>query len=106
MHSARGPARVTVGCMRTHIPLGVLLLVVGLALPATASAQGASAGATSERVRVQFVDMKDLFVDGRVARPSMAFVDARQRARFDRLLRLKHEVVGALRATGTDAALR
>ena len=83
-----------------------LLLALCLVLPATVSAQGAPVGPEPAEARVRFIDMEEMLLTGRLARPSVAFVDARQRARFDRLLRLKHEVVGALRATGSDAALR
>jgi len=86
------------------VALAVLFGVAHL-LPLVAAAQGRPVAAPPP-VAVKFIDMDALLVTGAGARPQVTLVDARQRAKFDRLLRLKHEVVGALRSTARDATLR
>jgi len=39
--------------------------------------------------RAKFYDFSDQLIDGEVLRPTTLYVDARERAKFDRLLRLK-----------------
>jgi len=90
---------------RTRIGLGLALLVT--CLPAGAFAQReAGVGAPEASVPTMFIDIEAMYLVGRTARPAVTFVDARQRAKFERLLKLKLDVVGGLRATARDAALR
>ena len=39
--------------------------------------------------RAKFYDFSDQIIDGEIRRPTALYTDARDRARFDRLLRLK-----------------
>jgi len=89
---------------RTRIGLGLLLTIV----PAAAFAQREAAGEPPARTvtPIRFIDMGELLMVGRTARSAVTFVDARQRAKFERLLKLKLDVVGGLRATARDASLR
>ncbi|MCK6573366.1 hypothetical protein L6V77_19985 [Myxococcota bacterium] len=91
---------------RTRIGLGLALLLT--IVPASAFAQREAAGEPPARTvtPIRFIDMGELLMVGRTARPAVTFVDARQRAKFERLLKLKLDVVGGLRATARDASLR
>jgi hypothetical protein len=63
---------------------GVLLFgLPALAQPAKAPAGGGGA------VKSKFYDFSDQLIDGDIKKPTTLYTDARQRVKFDRLLRLK-----------------
>lgn len=78
-------------------------LVFALIAPAFASAQPERQG---EEPRVKWIIFDDATIVGRRTQPSGVFVNARQRAKFERLLALKYDVLQDLRNTSRDAALR
>ena len=56
--------------------------------------------------RVQFVDMSEMLIDGRIVRPQVLKLDARAKVKFDRLFELKRAVLPQLQQTARDRALR
>jgi hypothetical protein len=93
--------------MRTLTLVAAAVFSLTTTTPSTAAAQAPTDRAPVPAAPpVKFIDMGEMMLKGRTARPAVTFVDARQRAKFERLLELKRDVVGALRATATDAALR
>jgi hypothetical protein len=78
-------------------------LVFALLAPAFASAQPERQG---EEPRTEWVNFDEATIVGRRNQPSGAFFNTRQRAKFERLLALKYDVLKDLRSTSRDAALR
>ena len=80
-----------------------LALALSLSMPALAHA---GPPGTVAPVGVEFINLADAYVSGQVFRPRGQWVDAKQRAHFERLLRLRRSVLPALRATATDRTFR
>lgn len=73
-----------------------------LAVPATGVAQEAG----GDDVKTKFYDFDDLLIDGEYKKPQVLYTDARQKVRFERLLKLKKDFLPKLKATAKDASLR
>ncbi len=56
--------------------------------------------------RSRFYDFNDQVIDGEIRRPTALYTDARQRARFDRLLRLKRSFMPNLFDTFNERTFR
>ncbi len=78
-------------------------LVFALLAPGFASAQPEP---QSDAVKVKWIIFDGTTIEGRRTQSSGVFVNARQRAKFERLLALKYDVLNDLRNTSRDAALR
>ena len=81
------------------------LMCVLLALsltPSMASAQ-APAGGTE---KTKFYDFNDMLIEGAYKKPQVLYTDARQKAKFERLLKLTRDFLPQLRSTSKDATLR
>ena len=76
-----------------------LLLVIG-GSPTVAIAQDAN------NTKTKFYNFDDLLIDGQYKKPKVLYTDARQKVKFERLLKLKKEFLPKLKATAKDAALR
>jgi len=80
--------------MKTML-LFVMVLLAMVAFEASAFAQtapkeGVAAGASGGgSVKSRFYDFSDQLIDGDIKKPTTLYTDARQRVKFDRLLRLK-----------------
>ena len=85
--------------MKTTVRLLLALALLGL--PATASAQEGG-----DNVKTKFYNFDDLLIDGQYKKPQVLYTDARQKVRFERLLRLKKDFLPKLKATAKDATLR
>lgn len=59
------------------------LLVVVMAVPVFAKAPKKGG------VKAKFYDFSDMVIDGEIKRPNVVYTDARQAAKFERLLKLK-----------------
>ncbi len=81
-----------------------LVAVFALALPAMALAQPAPAPGGD--VKTKFYNFDDLLIDGQYKKPQVLYTDARQKVKFERLLRLKKDFLPKLRGTAKDATLR
>ena len=82
-----------------------LLCALLLALPAAASAQDKPA-AGGDPVKTKFYDFNDMLIEGAYKKPQVLYTDARQKAKFDRLLKLKRDFLPQLRSTAKDSTLR
>ena len=71
-------------------------------VPSMASAQ-APAGGTE---KTKFYDFNDMLIEGAYKKPLVLYTDARQKAKFERLLKLKRDFLPQLRSTSKDATLR
>lgn len=86
--------------MRTLLLIGTLAL---LGAPATAFAQE---GGQGEDVKTKFYNFDDLLIDGQYKKPQVLYTDARQKVKFERLLKLKKDFLPKLKATAKDTSLR
>ncbi|MBU0551494.1 hypothetical protein KKF91_06825 [Myxococcota bacterium] len=75
--------------------LAAILLVMAFASPALA-----------DDVKTRFYNFEDLMVEGQIKKPQVLYTDARQKVKFDRLLKLKKDFLPKLKATAKDATLR
>lgn len=82
--------------------VATVLLVVGLAGPGVAMAQDAGGG----DAKTKFYNFDDLLIDGQYKKPQVLYTDARQKVKFERLLKLKKDFLPKLKATAKDASLR
>ena len=80
------------------IAIALLLALAGA--PVTAIAQDAN------KTKTKFYNFDDLMIDGQYKKPKVLYTDARQKVKFERLLKLKKEFLPKLKATAKDAALR
>lgn len=84
--------------MRWGVKILTLLFIL-TCLPLGAIAQNKDA-------KTKFYNFDDLLIDGKVHKPKVLWVDARQKVLFDRLLRLKKDFMPKLKDTKKDMSLR
>ena len=65
-----------------------------------------SVAAKGDDVKVKFYNFDDLLIDGKVKKPQVLYTDARQKVKFERLLKLKKDFIPKLKETKKDATLR
>jgi hypothetical protein len=58
------------------------------------------------KTKTRFYNFDDLLIDGKVRKPQVLYTDARQKVRFERLLKLKRNFLPKLKDTRKDPALR
>lgn len=58
------------------------------------------------KTKTKFYNFDDLLIDGKVRKPQVLYTDARQKVRFERLLKLKRNFLPKLKDTRKDPALR
>ena len=56
--------------------------------------------------KVKFYDFDDLLIEGKHKKPQILYTDARQKVKFERLLKLKKDFIPRLLATKKDPAIR
>jgi len=56
--------------------------------------------------KVKFYNFDDLLIDGKVKKPQILWTDARQKVKFERLMKLRKDFTPKLRATKKDPTLR
>jgi hypothetical protein len=66
-------------------------------------AVGASA---QEGEKSKFYDFNDQVIDGEIKKPTTLFTDARQKVKFDRLLKLKKTFLPAILDTSKEAVFK
>jgi hypothetical protein len=71
------------------------LMMVALAVPAGAKPKKGA-------VRSKFYDFSDQLIDGEIKKPTALYTDARQKVKFDRLLRLKKSFLPAMMRTSKE----
>ena len=53
-------------------------------------------------LRSKFYDFSDQLIDGEIKKPTALYTDARQKVRFDRLMRLKKSFIPAMMQTSKE----
>ncbi len=56
--------------------------------------------------KVRFYNFNDLLINGKVKKPQVLYTDARQKVKFDRLLRLKRDLKPKVKESGNDPSFR
>lgn len=87
--------------MQATLRLFALAAVLVSALPSGAVAQEGDGD-----TKTKFYNFDDLLIDGEYKKPQVLYTDARQKVKFERLLKLKKDFLPKLRATAKDASLR
>ena len=78
-----------------------MVLILTVTLVNTAAVYASNPPRNSNE-RSKFYDFADQLIDGEIRRPTELYIDARSRARFDRLLRLKKSFLGVLFNTSKE----
>jgi len=63
-------------------------------------------GSGPKPTKTKFYNFDDLLINGEYKKPQVLYTDARQKVRFERLLKLKKDFLPKLEATKADPALR
>ena len=58
------------------------------------------------KTKTKFYNFDDLLINGQYKKPQVLYTDARQKVRFERLLKLKKDFLPKLRDTSKDPTLR
>ena len=74
-----------------------LLLIVAFSMPAIAKPPNAKS---------KFYDFSDQLIDNEIRKPTALYTDARQKAKFDRLLRLKKSFLPAMFRTSKEKVFK
>lgn len=82
-----------------RLTIGLIAAVIGLSSAAYAQDKGGD-------VKTKFYNFDDLLIDGEYKKPEVLYTDARQKVKFERLLKLKKDFLPRLKATAKDATLR
>tara|TARA_Y100001937_G_scaffold110959_1_gene157075 strand:+ start:44 stop:307 length:264 start_codon:yes stop_codon:yes gene_type:complete len=80
--------------------VSILFCSVVLFVPVSYANPDQSSGKT------KFYNFDDLLINGKVKKPQILWTDARQKVRFDRLLKLKKDFLPKLQDTRRDPTLR
>jgi len=59
-----------------------------------------------KNVKTKFYNFDDLLINGEYKKPQVLYTDARQKVKFERLLKLKKDFLPKLKATQKDHSLR
>jgi len=80
--------------------LSILFAAMMLAAPATSLSKPKSTPKT------KFYNFDDLLINGEYKKPQVLYTDARQKVKFDRLLKLKKDMLPLLHESAKDPSLR
>tara|TARA_Y100000310_G_C20474150_1_gene711547 strand:+ start:302 stop:568 length:267 start_codon:yes stop_codon:yes gene_type:complete len=61
---------------------------------------------TSSSFKTKFYNFDDLLINGKIKKPQVLWTDARQKVKFERLLKLKKDFLPNLKETRKDPSLR
>jgi len=76
-----------------------LTIIVVLAMTSMTAAQG-------KPTKTKFYNFDDLLINGEYKKPQVLYTDARQKVKFERLLKLKKDFLPKLKDTQKDPSLR
>ena len=62
--------------------------------------------AFSQPKKVKFYNFDDLLIDGKVKKPQILWVDTKQKVKFEKLLKLKKNLIPKLKNTKKDPSLK
>jgi len=77
-----------------------LLIVFSFSLEAAAGPPG------GEAARTKFYDFGDMLINGEIKKPTSLYTDVRQKAKFDRLLKLKKSFMNKLMNTAREKVFK
>ena len=63
-------------------------------------------GAGPKPSKTKFYNFDDLLINGEYKKPQVLYTDARQKVKFEKLLKLKKDFLPKLKSTNRDPALR
>ena len=63
-------------------------------------------GAGPKPSKTKFYNFDDLLINGQYKKPQVLYTDARQKVKFEKLLKLKKDFLPKLKSTNRDPALR
>ncbi len=63
-------------------------------------------GANPKPTKTKFYNFDDLLINGEYKKPQVLYTDARQKVKFERLLKLKKDFLTKLKKTDKDPALK
>ena len=75
------------------------LIVAFLLLPSLVYSQNSN-------VKTKFYDFDDLLINGEYKKPQVLYIDSDRKIKFERLLKLKKDLLPKLRNTQRDPSLR
>ena len=84
---------------RISAALVILVLALALALPAFAAPP-------KKGDKSKFYDFSDQLIDGEIRKPTALYTDARQKAKFDRLLSLKKSFLPSMFRTSKEKVFK
>ena len=79
----------------------ITIVIVLLLASCTAIAQDAPAN-----TKTKFYDFDDMLINGKVKKPQVLYIDTRQKVKFERLLRMRKDLMPRLLGTGKDHSLK
>ncbi len=62
--------------------------------------------AQDKNVKTKFYNFDDLLIDGKIKKPQVLYTDARQKVKFERLLKLKKDLIPKILETRKDKSLQ
>ena len=85
----------------------IFAMVVSFFIGVCASSNDAAAKPPrSNNTKSKFYDFSDQLIDGQIKRPTALYTDAREKARFDRLLKLKRSFMKELFDTAKESVFK
>ena len=85
---------------KVKIVFSLLTILIGVAILYNYSS------AQNKSLKTKFYDFDDLLIEGEYKKPQVLYTDARQKVRFERLLKLKKDLLPKLESTSKDPSLR
>ena len=79
----------------------VIILLLLLLVASVAVAQE-----KNNSTKMKFYNFDDLLINGKIKKPQVLWTDARQKVKFERLLKLKKDFIPKLKNTKKDPSLR
>jgi len=79
-----------------------VVMVLGFAVPSIAAEPAKGGGG----VKSKFYDFSDQLIDGDIKKPTTLYTDARQRVKFDRLLKLKKSFMEPMLQTAKEQVFK
>lgn len=76
------------------------LIILILFFPMLINAQN------NQNTKTKFYNFDDLLINGEYKKPQVLYTDARQKVRFERLLKLKKDFLNKLKDTRMDPSLK
>jgi len=87
--------------MMSHLRKMTAILVLSVTIPTFAMA-----GAAPPNQKSKFYDFSEQVIDGEIKKPSNVYIDARQKAKFERLLSLKKSFLPKLFLTSKQKVFK